>query len=178
MRTTGAASLDDRADELLATICGAIIEGVEGKEFEVVTVADVVLCGCGESGMCSKLVTDGCELEVLIAALDRSEAEIVKICGIDLIRGISFKIKGFVVVCIAGIDCAGEQHDMERLGVAVDGMLWPVRAVGLKILKTRLASLETRISSVRVLGAVVILHKGIEGLEITMGHVANRFGAA
>ena len=92
--------------------------------------------------------------------------------------GISFEIEGFVVVCIAGINCAGEQRDLERLGITVDSMLWPVRAVGLKILETQLASLETRISSVRVLGAVVILHKGIEGLEITMGHVANRFGAA
>jgi len=44
VRTTGAASLDDGADKLLATIRGAIIEGVEGRRFEIggITGVDIV----------------------------------------------------------------------------------------------------------------------------------------
>ena len=42
--------MDNGADELLATIRGAINEGVEGEEFELVTVAwFVLLCDGGKT---------------------------------------------------------------------------------------------------------------------------------
>ena len=132
--------------------------------------------------MCSEhLVTGASEFEVLTAAIEVSDGGEVEICSLDIVRGSLIESEVSIAVCVAVIERACVQRDLERLGVAWAGLVRYAKVLGPIVLESRSVTFETSIWSLLVVGAVgsvVESYKRVEGLKTMSCCIADRVGVA